>query len=257
MRWPPAGVPHRRTRPHRTAMPQIYYSPTFLDHDTGQHPENASRLREAVRVLGERRVLEQCQAEAFPPATAEDVTRVHTAAAIASLDALATAGGGNADADTVVSPASVDVARLAAGAVCEATRQVVAGQARRAFCLVRPPGHHAVADRAMGFCLINHIAVAARLATDALQLDRVLIVDWDVHHGNGTQDLFAGDGRVGFFSAHRWPFYPGTGAGDETGAGDGLGATRNLPVEMGTSRDRYLSWFARELGDFADRIKPN
>jgi acetoin utilization deacetylase AcuC-like enzyme len=150
----------------------------------------------------------------------------------------------------------MEIARLAAGALCDATRRVIGGEDHRALCLVRPPGHHALADRAMGFCLVNNVAVAAQVAIEELGLDRVLIVDWDVHHGNGTQDIFYGDGRVGYFSIHRWPFYPGTGARDETGSGKGLGATCNLPIEMGISRDRYLSYFARELGDFADRLKP-
>jgi len=237
-------------------MPQIYYSPTFLQHETGQHPENASRLRHVARGLQEARLLDVCDVVDFAPANQAELLGVHEADHLAALADLAARGGGRIDADTVVSPASWDVAKLAAGAVCEATRQVVAGKTPHAFCAVRPPGHHAVANRAMGFCLVNHIAVAARLATSQLELNRVLIVDWDVHHGNGTQDLFYTDSRVGFFSAHRWPFYPGTGAEDETGAGDGLGATCNLPVKLGTSRDRYLSWFARELEAFADRIKP-
>lgn len=108
----------------------------------------------------------------------------------------------------------------------------------------------------MGFCLLGNVAIAARLALEELGLDRVLIVDWDVHHGNGTQAEFYDDPRVGFFSLHRWPFYPGTGKEDETGMGDGLGFTKNLPVAMGTSRDRCTSLFARELGDFADKLQP-
>jgi acetoin utilization deacetylase AcuC-like enzyme len=108
----------------------------------------------------------------------------------------------------------------------------------------------------MGFCLLGNVAIAARVALDELGLDRVLVVDWDVHHGNGTQEAFYDDPRVGFLSIHRWPFYPGTGGEDETGAGDGLGWTRNLAVTMGTSRDRALSWFARELESFADKLRP-
>jgi acetoin utilization deacetylase AcuC-like enzyme len=108
----------------------------------------------------------------------------------------------------------------------------------------------------MGFCLFNSAAIAARVALDERQLERVLIVDWDVHHGNGTQDIFYADGRVGFLSVHRWPFYPGTGAADETGTGAGLGTTRNLPVEFGTPRKAFLERFRRELEDFAARIRP-
>jgi acetoin utilization deacetylase AcuC-like enzyme len=160
------------------------------------------------------------------------------------------------EADTVLSAASFDVAKLAAGAVCDAIDRVVAGPDRQALCLLRPPGHHALRDQAMGFCLFNHVAVGARLAIEELKLNRVLIVDWDVHHGNGTQATFWEDPQVAFFSIHRWPFYPGTGDKDETGSGDGLGSTLNLPVEMGTPRKDYLQRFRSELEGFAARHRP-
>jgi acetoin utilization deacetylase AcuC-like enzyme len=175
---------------------------------------------------------------------------------VKSVAELAARGGGRPDPDTVVGSDSFDVARLAAGAAGDAVDRVLAGEDRTALCLVRPPGHHALPDRAMGFCLFNNIAVAARAAIDEHGLDRVLIVDWDVHHGNGTQDAFYTDGRVGFLSIHRWPFYPGTGAADETGSGAGLGATSNLPIAFGTPRDNYRDKFRQELESFANRIKP-
>ena len=133
---------------------------------------------------------------------------------------------------------------------------MLAGDDATALCLVRPPGHHALADRAMGFCLLGNVAVAAHMAIDQFQVDRVLVVDWDVHHGNGTQDLFYEDPRVGVFSIHRAPFWPGTGAADETGHGDGLGATLNLPTTFGTPRREYLKRFTDELTTFAARMKP-
>lgn len=237
-------------------MTHLYYNPTFLLHETGQHPERATRLEHIIQRLEESGLADRCERPEFGPAEAQDVRAVHEGAYLDSVTQLAQQGGGQLDADTVVSPQSPDAAWLAAGAACEATRQVVAGETKRALCLVRPPGHHALRDRAMGFCLINHIAVAARMAIDQLGLDRVLIVDWDVHHGNGTQDAFYTDEQVGFFSIHRSPFYPGTGDADETGSDAGLGTTLNLPVKFGTSVDRYLSWFARELETFADRLKP-
>jgi acetoin utilization deacetylase AcuC-like enzyme len=172
------------------------------------------------------------------------------------MKSMAERGGGHVDPDTVVSPASFDVAQLAAGVACDAVDRVLAGKDKTALCLVRPPGHHALAERAMGFCLFNNIAVAACVARDEYQLDRVLVVDWDVHHGNGTQDMFYADGRVAFLSVHRWPFYPGTGAADETGTGAGLGATLNLPTAFGTPRATYLQRFAAELEKFADGIRP-
>jgi acetoin utilization deacetylase AcuC-like enzyme len=169
---------------------------------------------------------------------------------------LAERGGGRLDPDTVVSSASWDAARLAAGAVCDGVDRALRSEDQTAFCLVRPPGHHAIRHRAMGFCLVNNIAVAARVALQEHGLDRILVVDWDVHHGNGTQDSFYDDPRVGFFSIHRWPFYPGTGAADETGVGDGLGTNVNVPVQFGTSRHQYHELFRGKLESLADRIKP-
>jgi acetoin utilization deacetylase AcuC-like enzyme len=181
---------------------------------------------------------------------------VHEPGHIDRVLGLAARGGGHLDPDTVVSPRSADVAQLAAGAACDAVDRVLNGEAKTALCLVRPPGHHALPERAMGFCLFNNIAIAAQVAIAEHRLDRVLIVDWDVHHGNGTQDTFYADGRIGFFSTHRWPFYPGTGDADETGAGEGLGATRNLPITPGVSREIYLKRLRNELEDFAARIRP-
>src|SRR5205823_6948035 len=137
------------------------------------------------------------------------------------VEAFAHSGGGYLDEDTVCSARSYEVALAAAGAACDAVQRVVRGEDRTALCLVRPPGHHALADAAMGFCLFNNVAIAARLAVAAHGLERVLIVDWDVHHGNGTQAIFYDSPQVYFFSAHRYPFYPGTGAAEETGVGAG------------------------------------
>jgi acetoin utilization deacetylase AcuC-like enzyme len=151
---------------------------------------------------------------------------------------------------------SSDVARKAAGTAIDAVEQVVAGQYRRALCLIRPPGHHALAAAPMGFCLFNNVAVAARHAVEHLGLARVLIVDWDVHHGNGTQGVFYADGRVHFFSAHRAPFYPGTGAVEETGTGRGLGAIFNLPLRFGIARREFIERFRTALERAAARAKP-
>ncbi len=165
-------------------------------------------------------------------------------------------GGGRIEVDTVLSPGSLEAALLAAGAVRDAVGRVVGGEDTTALCLVRPPGHHALPAAAMGFCLFNNVAIGARMAVQELQLDRVLVVDWDVHHGNGTQESFWRDEQIGFLSIHRWPFYPGTGDADETGSGPGLGTTLNLPVPFGTPRAEYLARFTGELNRLADRIKP-
>jgi acetoin utilization deacetylase AcuC-like enzyme len=237
-------------------MTLLYYDPTFLNHDTGPHPEQAARLFTVWAHLESTHLPEQCTRPAWSAATPGQLAANHGPGYVESVRQFVAQGGGRIEVDTVVSPASFDVACLAAGAACDAVARVVAGEDRQAVCLVRPPGHHALADGAMGFCLFNHVAIAARAALDKHGLDRVLIVDWDVHHGNGTQDAFYRDGRVGFLSIHRWPFYPGTGTADETGSGDGLGNIVNLPIEFGTSRDRYLATFARSLERLVERIKP-
>ncbi len=237
-------------------MTLYYYDPAYMEHDTGAHPENAGRLQAVTRHLSFLGLDALCKRRACPPISLERLSYVHTPEYIASLGAFAGQGGGRLDEDTVVCPRSYEVALIAAGAAVDAVEQVVRGVDRTAFCLSRPPGHHALPDRGMGFCLFNHIAVAAAVARRELGLERVLIVDWDVHHGNGTQDIFYSDPTVGFFSMHRWPFWPGTGAADEIGAGEGRGATRNVPIAFGTSREEQLSRFTAELNEFADAMRP-
>jgi acetoin utilization deacetylase AcuC-like enzyme len=237
-------------------MTLLYYDHRFLDHDIGHHPDRPERLLQIWERLEQTGLAEQCVRPVWLPVSRSRLERVHEPAHIDHMQAFAQRGGGLIDSDTVVSPASADVAQFATGAACDTVDRVVAGEDKTALCLVRPPGHHALPDRAMGFCLFNNIAVAARVALDEHQLDRVLVIDWDVHHGNGTQDMFYADGRVGFFSVHRWPFYPGTGAADETGTGRGLGTTRNLPIKFGTSRDVYRAKFRREIEDFVARVRP-
>ncbi len=234
----------------------LYYNPAFLEHDTGPHPENAGRLIPIARQLHKVAWHFDIVRPDWQPASDERLARVHPPGYVESLRDFAAHGGGHIEADTVLCPRSLDVASLAAGAVCDAVERVVRGPETLAFCLVRPPGHHALAAQAMGFCLLANVAVGARVALDELGLDRVLIVDWDVHHGNGTQDIFWEDPRVGFFSMHRYPFYPGTGAADETGSGPGLGTTLNLPIAMGTSRQHILAEFTSSLERFADKLRP-
>jgi acetoin utilization deacetylase AcuC-like enzyme len=237
-------------------MTLLYTSPVFLEHDTGAHPERALRLTAISRHLAVKGLAQKCIQPQWSPATREQIGRLHRDSWYDEVRDYAAAGGGRIEADTVVSERSFDAATLAAGAVCDAVCRVLSGEDKTALCLVRPPGHHAVSTGAMGFCLFNNIAIGAKEAIAAHDLDRILIVDWDVHHGNGTQDMFWTDEQVGFFSIHRWPFYPGTGDSDETGSGQGLGYTRNLPIQYGTSRDEYLATFAQELENFATRVKP-
>jgi acetoin utilization deacetylase AcuC-like enzyme len=237
-------------------MTLIYYHEHFLDHDTGTHPERPERLRQIAAHLDRQGLLNRCRREPWEKISPSRLARVHEPNYAAQVETLAEAGGGRIEVDTVVSPASYDVALLAAGAAADAVDRVLNGEAQNALCLVRPPGHHARQADAMGFCLFNNVAIGARVGTCEHQLNRVLIVDWDVHHGNGTQDAFWTDPRVGFFSIHRWPFYPGTGDRDETGSGAGLGTTVNLPMEFGTSRADYRAAFRAALEKFADKIRP-
>jgi len=237
-------------------MTILYYDRRFLEHRTGTHPERPQRLEQIIAQLNRGGLAERCQHVPWGPVTDQALQLIHSLDYARELAAFSHAGGGHIEADTVMCPQSYDVARLAAGAAVDAVTRVVNGEDRNALCLVRPPGHHALATSAMGFCLFNNVAVAAAVATRSLGLSRVLIVDWDVHHGNGTQDSFWQDPCVGFISIHRWPFYPGTGWKDETGSGDGLGTTLNLPIEFGISRKEYVRTFCDELDRFAARLKP-
>ncbi|MGH8922430.1 MAG: histone deacetylase family protein, partial [Actinomycetes bacterium] len=171
------------------------------------------------------------------PATREELEAVHQAAYLDRLEAFCASGGGHLDADTGVSPSSWSAAVLAAGAGPSTIEHLDAGEADAAFLAVRPPGHHAKAGRAMGFCLLNNVAVA--VAALAGRGERVAVVDYDAHHGNGTQEVFYEDGRVLYVSLHQWPFYPGTGRFEQEGDGDGAGATLNLPLPAGTTGDVY------------------
>ena len=237
-------------------MTLLYTDPRFLEHRTGGHPENPSRLVHISQRLVASGSLDRCQQPRCIAISPERLRLIHDDAYVAEVAKFIRRGGGQIEADTVVSAGSLDAATLAAGAVADAVDRVVRGEEKTALCLVRPPGHHARPAAAMGFCLFNNVAVGARVATAEFELDRVLVVDWDVHHGNGTQESFWRDEQIGFFSIHRWPFYPGTGAADETGAGPGLGATLNLPIEFGTARKEYLATFSQALQQFADRLRP-
>ena len=237
-------------------MTWLYHDPVFLEHETGAHPERPERLREVSKHLREAKLDSRCTRPRWRPATLNQLEFVHTAEYADSVKEFAEQGGGRIEADTIMSRASYRVALHAAGAVVDAVDRVLHGDDRHALCLVRPPGHHALTAGAMGFCLFNNVAVGARAAIRQHNIDRVLLVDWDVHHGNGTQATFWEDEQVGFLSIHRWPFYPGTGAADETGTGSAQGTTRNLPVTFGTSRKEYLKLFTDELDRFANHIRP-
>jgi len=240
------------------AMTLLFTDPLFLEHDTGRHVETADRLRSITARLEKVGLVKKCSAGTYKPLTEEAVAKLHSAKQIQSVKQLAEHGGGRLDPDTVVSAKSFRVALAAAGACSAAVDAVLKRPDTTALCLVRPPGHHATPVRSMGFCLFNNIALAAQHAKATHKLTRILIVDWDVHHGNGTQDIFYEDPEGMFFSIHRYGrgFYPGTGAADETGRGKGAGYTINAPIAYGTSRKDYHAAFDKALEQAADKIKP-
>lgn len=239
-------------------MTILYTDPLFLQHDTGHHPETANRLRAVSARLEKADLPSRCRLGVYQPSTVKSVEQIHSPGVVHAIEEATARGGGHLDADTVVSPNSFAVALAAVGACTSAVDAVLRGDDSNALCLVRPPGHHATPTHSMGFCLFNNIALAANHALTIHALDRVLIVDWDVHHGNGTQDVFYADPRVLFLSIHRFGmgFYPGTGDSDETGTGKGLGYTRNVPLRYGTARKEYRDAFRNALEKAADEIKP-
>ncbi len=234
----------------------LLYDPLFLEHDTGHHPENAGRLVAVTRLLHERGYLDHLTRLQAAPASESALAEIHSTRYLRALEELAASGGGFANPDTVMSQASYTVARLAAGAAARAATAVVQGEVSQAFALVRPPGHHARPAQAMGFCLLNSVALAAR-AAQAVGAGRVLIVDFDVHHGNGTQEIFYQDPSVLFFSSHQFPAYPGTGALEEVGVGAGRGATVNVPLPAGVGDDGYRRVYRELLPAVARRFRPD
>jgi acetoin utilization deacetylase AcuC-like enzyme len=231
----------------------LFYHPASLEHDTGYHPESPDRLRGIIAELERRGVAENELSEPEPVGLGL-LTEVHDPRYVAAIEKVAQRGGGYWDMDTYISPGSYRAAMLGAGAATAAVDSAMAG--RTGFALVRPPGHHALHASAMGFCLFNNAAVAAQHAIRQHKLERVLIVDWDVHHGNGTQDYFYERKDVLFFSAHQYPFYPGTGAAGEIGSGASKGYTVNVPLRGSVGDNGYRRVFDEVLTPVARRYRP-
>jgi acetoin utilization deacetylase AcuC-like enzyme len=231
------------------------YHPDYLLHDTGQHPERPARLeaiRDAVRLADYPFVRWVTPISA----TEQQVARVLWPSYLDYLRRLAASGGGSPEQDTIVSPDSYRVALLAAGGAIAAADMVVRGEVQSAFAAVRPPGHHSGPGSAAGFCLVNNVAVAAAHARSALGIDRVLIVDFDGHHGNGTQAIFEQDAGCLLVSIHEYPFYPGTGSLSEVGRGAGRGYTVNVPIPAGAGDDAYVAIFGELVEPIARAYKP-
>jgi acetoin utilization deacetylase AcuC-like enzyme len=233
----------------------LLYSPVFLEHHEPGHPESPERLRAILRALDETGLRARLTALDFVPATDAQIAAAHTREHLTRVKQLIARGGGHFDADTYANARSLDAALLAAGALTRAVDAVMTGEVDNAFALVRPPGHHATRARAMGFCIFNNIAIAAQHAL-AHKLDRVLIVDYDVHHGNGTQDIFYDSSRVLYFSTHQSPHYPGTGDWREIGAGEGMGFTANVPLPARIGDDGFQIVFDELLAPLAERYQP-
>jgi acetoin utilization deacetylase AcuC-like enzyme len=224
-----------------SSVPVFLSHPSSFEHDTGVHPERIQRIESINRALAARDWLGYERVES-PAAARSMIERVHTGAHIERVEAASLAGGAQLDPDTFVSAGSYNAALHGAGGAVELTRRLLAGGAGQVgFSAHRPPGHHAVADGAMGFCLFNNVAVAARHALEELGLERVLILDWDVHHGNGTNDIFWDDDGVLFVSIHQLPLYPGSGTAAELGGSAALGHTVNLPVPPRSGDATFVS----------------
>ncbi len=236
----------------------LVLDPCFEEHDTGSgHPERPARLERVRRDLDDSGLKDRCRIVQPTPANDGQLRLVHDPDYIRRVvDTCETGQTALDSADTAVCPSSERIARLAAGSLISLTRAVAGGELSRGFAALRPPGHHAERDRAMGFCLYNNVAVAARNLTQNEGLARVLIVDWDVHHGNGTQHIFEEAPDIFFFSVHQWPLYPGTGAREERGRGKGRGATLNCPLPPGSGDEAFLGTLRDELVEAAEQFRP-
>jgi acetoin utilization deacetylase AcuC-like enzyme len=238
----------------------IVHHPVFEKHDTGPgHPEKAERYATVMSSLRSDSKLwsDVIEIEA-DEARKSDIQSCHTPQHFKHVERVVNEGTGYLDSDTTVSVYSLEAALRGAGAACRAIDAVVEGTAASAFVPVRPPGHHATPDRAMGFCLFNNVGVAARYAqTRYKEIERVAIIDWDVHHGNGTQGIFYDDPSVFYFSMHQYPWYPGTGTRGETGHGRGRGYTLNVPLRAMTPISEQRRAFDSAVGDIADRFTPD
>jgi len=250
--------PAENSGPKERPASGLVYHPDYLKHTMPSwHPERPARLTAIVEHLEETSLYEKLAHIPPAPADVKWLAEVHALHYIRRVEELCKRGGGLLDwGDTHVCSDSYAVALLAAGGVLRAADAVMAGEVRNAFCLVRPPGHHARPGGGMGFCVFNNVAIAARYLQKHHGLERILIADWDVHHGNGTQEAFYEDPSVLYLSAHRYPFYPGTGAANEKGTGAGEGLNVSLPLPWRTSGAAFVEALQEALAPAAEQFRP-
>jgi acetoin utilization deacetylase AcuC-like enzyme len=234
----------------------LVYSDEYLKHDTGNHPESSKRLEAILSLLEEKNVLKYLTFINPRKADLREIEYIHSPSYFQEVRKICQEGGGFLDSDTPVSSESFEVALLAAGGVFSAIDRVVDGL-DSAFCLIRPPGHHALREKGMGFCVFNNVALGAKYGKDEHRLKKVLIIDWDVHHGNGTQEAFYRDPSVLYFSLHCYPHYPGTGNIKEIGEGEGKGYTVNIPLSPGCGDSDYIYIFEEILLPITKEFKPD
>jgi len=236
-------------------MTAIVIDPRYTEHDTGPgHPERPERLATLLELA--EHLGDEFRTIDARPASGDELSLVHDPAYIEEVAKTQQRERYAFDADTPTSPRSYETARLAAGGFLALLDAVMAGEERNGFAFVRPPGHHAERHRAMGFCLFNNVAVGAAYLRRRYGLERILVVDWDLHHGNGTQHMFERDPGILYVSTHQYPFYPGTGAADEVGDGDGAGFTVNVPLPAGCGDAEYIDAFERLVVPVAQRYEP-
>ena len=238
----------------------LIHHPIYQKHNTGEgHPETPKRYEVVMNALKSDQEFWESLIEITPSQASKGLIQAaHTKEHFKRVETAFENGLDRLDADTVISMQSFDASLYAAGGACRAVDAVLSGEAKNAFVAVRPPGHHATAETPMGFCLFNNVAVAARYAQNKYkEVERVAIVDWDVHHGNGTQGIFYDDPSVYFFSMHQYPWYPGTGARGETGFSRGLGYTKNVPVKAETKPSEQKNMFNAAIEDIAKNFKPD
>lgn len=242
---------------HTTLPSGLVYHPDYLKHNSGQnHPESSERLSFLIDYLEKKGLLSKLKKTEPYPASVEWLETVHDPSYIKMVERICKNGGGMLDPDTRVGVESYKVALLAAGGVMAAVDEVMNKKIKNAFCAIRPPGHHAERDKAMGFCIFNNVAIGARYVQKEYGVKKVFIVDWDVHHGNGTQNIFWTDASVFYFSIHQFPHYPGTGSENEIGEGEGEGFTFNMPMCAGSGEVEYIEVFENILYPMALKFSP-